>query len=80
MKGRHCRLYDEHLVKNILISAGLMTVDYLKDKKVVDKEDVCEFLEVHADSIIDETLGEMDNLRSPLDKNQFNDTSEFWSE
>jgi len=60
MKGKHCRLYDEQLVKNIMISASLLTLDYVKEKKSVDEEELCEFIEVNADNIIEDTLDEMD--------------------
>jgi hypothetical protein len=80
MKGKHCKLYDEQLVKNIMISAGLMTLNYLKDKKVVDKEDICEFIEVNADSIIEDTLSEMDDIEPKSETNPFGESSDFWNE
>ena len=59
MKGKHCRLYDEQLVKSIIVSAGLSTFDYINEKGVVDEQDICEFLEINADSIIADTIDEL---------------------
>jgi hypothetical protein len=56
MNGKHCRLYDENLMKSIMISAGLSVFDYLNEKKIVDEQDICEYLEVNADSIIADTI------------------------
>jgi hypothetical protein len=61
MQGKHCRLYDEQLVKNIIISAGLSVFDYINEKASVDEQDICEFLEVNADSIIADTIEELND-------------------
>ena len=57
----HCRLYDENLVHNIILSAGLAVVDFLNENRSADADDVCEYLEMHADSIIEETIEQLNN-------------------
>ena len=61
MGSMHCRLYDENLVHNIILSAGLAVVDFLNEHRHADTEDVCEYLETHADSIIEETIEQLNN-------------------
>jgi hypothetical protein len=66
MKGKHCRLYDEQLVKNILITAGLSVYDLMTEKGVVDEEDICEFLEANADTIILDTIEDLNQEPPPM--------------
>ncbi|MBN1577459.1 MAG: hypothetical protein JW913_12955 [Chitinispirillaceae bacterium] len=62
----HCRLYDENLVHNIIMSAGIAVVDFLNENRNADADDVCEYLELHADSIIKETIVQLnDNEEFP---------------
>ena len=78
MKGRHCRLYDEQLVKHIMISAGLSVYDFIREKKGIDEEDICDFLEDHADSIIEDTIEEMTDGDQP--PGESGNTSNPWKE
>ena len=66
MKGSHCRLYDENLVRNIMISTGVSIMEFVRKNKSVDTEEVCEYIEFNADDIIAETIK---NLSS--DENEF---------
>lgn len=59
MNGKHCRLYDEELVKNIMVSTGLLILDYLKEKPEIDEAELCDFIETNADNIIDDTIDEI---------------------
>ena len=61
MGSMHCRLYDENLVHNIIMSAGLAVIDFLNEHRNADADDVCEYLEMHADSIIEETIEQLNN-------------------
>ena len=61
MGSMHCRLYDENLVHNIIISAGLAAVDFLQQHRTADTNDVCDYLEMHADSIIEDTIEQLNN-------------------
>jgi hypothetical protein len=66
MTGKQCKLYDENLVRNIMISTGLSVIEYIKQCKVVDTLDVCDFVEQNAQNIITNTIEDM-NQESPED-------------
>ncbi len=57
--GNHCRLYDENLVRNIMISTAVSILEYVKQNRQVNVEDICEFIEFNADDIIDETISNL---------------------
>jgi hypothetical protein len=59
MGSMHCRLYDENLVHNIIMSAGIAVVEFLNEHRDADADDVCEYLEMQADSIIEDTIEQM---------------------
>ena len=59
--GNHCRLYDENLVRNIMISTAVSILEYVNQNKKVNVEDICEFIEFNADDIIDETINNLNN-------------------
>lgn len=59
MTGKQCKLYDENLVRNIMISTGLSIIEYIKQCKVVDTLDVCDFIEQNAQNIINNTIDDM---------------------
>jgi hypothetical protein len=59
MPGRRCKLYDDQLVKSIMVSTGLYILDYLKGNPVVNEQEIYDFIERNADSIIQYTLTEM---------------------
>ncbi len=59
MKGSHCRLYDENLVRNIMITTSVSIMDFVKNNKLANTEDVCEFVEFTADDIISETINNL---------------------
>ncbi len=56
MKGSHCRLYDENLVRNIMITTSVSIMEFMKNNKMANTEEVCEFVEFNADDIITETI------------------------
>jgi len=70
MKGKSCRLYDEELVHNIMISTGLSIVEYVKQSKSVDAIDICEFVERNAGSIIAHTIEDINHDMADDEKNQ----------
>jgi len=61
MKGKNCKLYDENLVRNIMISTGLSIVEYIKHSKSVDAIDICDYVDQNADTIIENTIDEMNH-------------------
>ncbi|MDR0306597.1 MAG: hypothetical protein LBI42_07145 [Chitinispirillales bacterium] len=56
MAGKYCRLYDEHLLKNIMVSTGLSVLEYIRENGELDSEEICEFIETNASDIIDDTI------------------------
>jgi hypothetical protein len=70
MTGKQCKLYDENLVRNIMISTGLSIIEYIKQCKVVDTLDVCDYIEQNANTIISNTIADM-NQEPPDDISQF---------
>lgn len=68
MGSMHCRLYDENLVHNIILSAGLAVVEFLNENRHADSDEVCEYLEANADSIIEETISQLNNSEDYIDK------------
>jgi hypothetical protein len=61
MKGKNCKLYDENLVRNIMISTGLSIVEYIKQSKSVDAIDICDYIDQNADHIIEDTIDDMNH-------------------
>ena len=82
MKRRYRRLYDEQLVKDIMVSASLLTYDFLKEKVIIDEDDICEFIEENAENIIEDTINEMNEPDSTLDcdADPLEERSDFWNE
>ncbi|MFP4013295.1 MAG: hypothetical protein ACLFVQ_04360 [Chitinispirillaceae bacterium] len=77
MAGRHCRLYDENLVHNIMMSTGLSILEYIRENGALDNEDICEFIEVNAPTIIEDTI---EHLNSAEDSEDDDEDEESWSE
>ena len=75
MGSMHCRLYDENLVHNIILSAGMAVVDFLNDHRDADTDEVCEYLEMHSDSIIEETI---DRLNDNEEYPEKEDDEDIW--
>ena len=72
MGSMHCRLYDENLVHNIIISAGLSVFDFLKDHRTADSNDVCDYLELNVGSIIEDTIEQLNSTDDYPEKDDEN--------
>ena len=72
MTGKQCKLYDENLVRNIMISTGLSIIEYIKQCKVVDTLDVCDYIEQNAQRIISNTIEDMNDDPSTGDSSSAN--------
>jgi hypothetical protein len=69
MAGKHCRLYDENLVHNIMISTGMSVLEYIRENKYANTDDICEFVEFNARTIIEDTIEQLNaNEDSPSKK------------
>jgi hypothetical protein len=73
MGSMHCRLYDENLVHNIIMSTGMTIADFLQNHPTADADDICEYLELHADTIIEDTIEQLNNNDDYPEKDDIND-------
>ena len=55
MQG-HRRLYEEKLVREIMISTALCIQELIMDDPKAGEDEICEFVEANYQSIIDETI------------------------
>ncbi|MCL2689995.1 MAG: hypothetical protein FWE57_09155 [Chitinispirillia bacterium] len=67
MGGKYCRLYDEHLLKNIMLSTGLSVLEYIRENGELDNDDICEFIETNAAAIIDDTIDHLSTTEEEYD-------------
>jgi len=76
MGGKYCRLYDEHLLKNIMLSTGLSVLEYIRENDgELDNDDICEFIETNAAAIIDDTIEHL-NTTEEFDEDEFDEEEE----
>ncbi|NLD99771.1 MAG: hypothetical protein GX640_07840 [Fibrobacter sp.] len=68
MSSKHCRLYDENLVHNIMISTGLSILEYLREHTNADSDEICEFIELNAGSIIEDTIEQLSVSEEKADR------------
>ena len=61
MEGNHCRLFDENLVRNIMISTGILLWEHIKGNPGTSQSDICDFIELNADTIIWNTIEDMNS-------------------
>ncbi len=60
----HRRLYEERLVKEIMISTALCIQELLLDDPDAGEDEICEFVEANYSSIIEETIAaEMESAK-----------------
>ncbi len=67
MNGKHCKLFDENLVHNIMISTGLSVLDFIRSNPNIQTEQIFEYIQMNAASIIDETI---DHLNRDEDEDE----------
>lgn len=70
MGSKHCRLYDENLVHTIMTSTGLAVFEFLKENKSADDDDLCEYLELHADSIVEDTIEQLNSAEEDQERDE----------
>jgi hypothetical protein len=56
MEGNHCRLFDENLVRNIMVSTGLSILEYIRQHGDTAESEIRDFVMCHSDSIIWNTI------------------------
>jgi hypothetical protein len=70
MSGKHCRLYDENLVHNIMISTGMSVLEFMKENKYANTDDICEFVEFNARTIIEDTIEQLNTTEEVSEKKE----------
>ena len=70
MGSKRCRLYDENLVHNIMLSTGLSVVEFMRDNGNADSDEVCDFVEANAEVIINDTIRHLKNINGQPDKHE----------
>jgi len=70
MAGKHCRLYDENLVHNIMISTGMSVLEYIRENKYANTDDICEFVEFNARTIIEDTIEQLNATEEAAEKKE----------
>jgi hypothetical protein len=78
MGSKHCRLYDENLVHNIIVSTGLSVYEYLKEHRNASSDDICEFLEVNSGCIIEETIDQINSADESSDQEDAEGKDDQW--
>jgi hypothetical protein len=63
MEGRRRRLYDESLVRNIMLATSYCIKDLLDENPDIDDEEIYEFIEVNYHQIIEDTLNEFNSQK-----------------
>jgi hypothetical protein len=64
-----CRLYDEQLVRNIMVATGLSIYEFVKSQRKATPQDICDFIDAEASGIIDDTISDM-NAVEGMDPDQ----------
>ena len=79
MSGASYKLFDENLVRNIMINTTISVFEFMKEHQDADIKDVCEFIEISGDYLIDDTIENMDNMDN-MDREGFSDSDESFIE
>ena len=62
MANKRCKLYDENLVHNIMLSTGLSIVEYLRENVNANSDEICDFVKANAEVIISDTIRHLKNM------------------
>lgn len=69
MASKRCRLYDENLVHNIMLSTGLSVLEYVRENINVNSDEICDFVETNADMIVNDTISHLKGMGNEKEKN-----------
>lgn len=64
MASKRCRLYDENLVHNIMLSTGLSVLEYLRENADANSDEICDFVESNAEIIVNDTISHLKGMGS----------------
>ena len=62
MASKRCRLYDENLVHNIMLSTGLSVLEYVRENSNVNSDEICDFVESNAETIVNDTISHLKGM------------------
>lgn len=69
MASKRCRLYDENLVHNIMLSTGLSVLEYVRENANVNSDEICDFVESNAEIIVNDTIRHLKGMGNEKEKN-----------
>lgn len=78
MEGKPHRLYDEHLVRNIMLAAGISVAEYLRENPDADSDEIGAFIDANADDIMEDTIKRLKSLNDFIDKGKDPDDAGDW--
>jgi len=67
MTSKRCRLYDENLVRNIMLSTGLSVLEYVRENADVNSDEICDFVETNAEIIVNNTINQLKSMNAEQD-------------
>jgi hypothetical protein len=70
------RLYDEHLVRNIMLSTALSVIEYIRENPHADSDEICDFIDANAENIMGDTVRHMKSIDDSPAKGGEDDTDE----
>ena len=75
-QNKRYRLYDEHLVHNIMLSTSLSVIEYLRENPHADYDEICDFIEANTENIISDTVRHLKSMDDLPAKDGEDDTDE----
>ena len=75
-QNKRDRLYDEHLVRSVMLSTALSVIEYLRENPHADYDEICDFIDVNAADIISDTVGHLKSMDDLPAKGGEDDTDE----
>ena len=76
MENKRYRLYDEHLVHNIMLSSALSVIEYIRENPHADSDEICDFIDANAENIISDTVRHLKNMDDLPEKDWEDDKDE----
>lgn len=76
MASKRCRLYDENLVHNIMLSTGLSVLEYVRENTNANSEEICDFVESNAEVIVNDTINHLKAMENGKDGNNHTSDTE----
>ena len=78
MDPMNYKLFDEEIVRNILLTAGISIFDFMKEKPSADIKDICDYINQGADRFIRETVENMRGFEEDSPPEEFGEQGGTW--